>query len=606
MANLSDIITPTNLVTKTGSDTLTNKTLTSPVLTAPALGTPSALVLTNATGLPAAGITGTAATLGTNTFTGLQTLSTGADIASATAVDLTAATGNTVVITGTTPSTSLTMTAGQQMVLLPSGAWPLTYHATTMNINGGVSYTAAAGDRIFAAKDLAGVIRVTVVKQDGTAVVSAGGSSLESTSTGAIAAGDPLAILSTGNFEKVSGSISGAGVGNKVEFFSKQPSHLVSAYDTVNELTLTIFQDFATSGKGTLVISRYDSANQIMIVDSPVIWEAGNVGKFTLAYHTASGNFLATYTITSSGDSHALVIDCSSGSAVLGTQVQFTTGTNSFLDGAGSCYDSVEQKVLVTYAATASAYGYAVAFNLSGTTVTKGAAHQFEGTYAIASPKCAYDPVDEKVLAVYKNTSLNKMYGIPIDISGTTVSSGTAVEYATIGNTHTNDGQTVAYITSQSKFMVAAVENSGNNLMAALATLSSGVLTWSAGMTLNTSSNYVPMIAYDPVLDSAYICTKISSKGNITRAYTDGSTITDGGTELYSGTDNTTDETPIIYNSTASVKEIYYYDQTNNGGDCVVTKDTVSTTATDFIGIAQSAVSTGQPITADTIGGTTR
>jgi hypothetical protein len=50
MANLSDIITPTNLVTLTGTATLTNKTLTSPVLTTPALGTPSALVLTNATG----------------------------------------------------------------------------------------------------------------------------------------------------------------------------------------------------------------------------------------------------------------------------------------------------------------------------------------------------------------------------------------------------------------------------------------------------------------------------------------------------------------------------------------------------------------------------
>ena len=50
MANLSDIITPTNLVTLTGTDTLTNKTLTAPVLTTPNLGTPSALVLTNATG----------------------------------------------------------------------------------------------------------------------------------------------------------------------------------------------------------------------------------------------------------------------------------------------------------------------------------------------------------------------------------------------------------------------------------------------------------------------------------------------------------------------------------------------------------------------------
>ena len=112
------------------------------------------------------------AILGANTFTALQTFKAGADIASATAIDLTAATGNTVVITGTTPSTSLTMTAGQQMLLLPSGAWPMTFHATTMNINGGVSYTCAAGDRVFAAKDLAGVIRVSVIKQDGTSLVA--------------------------------------------------------------------------------------------------------------------------------------------------------------------------------------------------------------------------------------------------------------------------------------------------------------------------------------------------------------------------------------------------------------------------------------------------
>jgi len=147
---------------------------TSPTFVTPVLGTPASGTATNLTGLPPAGVVGTAAILGANTFTALQTLSTGADIASATAVDLTAATGNAVVITGTTTSTSLTMTAGQQMILLPSGAWPLTYNATTMNINGGVSYTCAAGDRIYAVKDLANVIRVSVTKQDGTPVVAGG------------------------------------------------------------------------------------------------------------------------------------------------------------------------------------------------------------------------------------------------------------------------------------------------------------------------------------------------------------------------------------------------------------------------------------------------
>ncbi len=154
---------------------------TSPTLVTPVLGTPASGTATNLTGLPAAGVVGTAAILGANTFTALQTQAAGADIASATAVDLTAATGNVVVITGTTTTTSFTMTKGQQMVLIAAAAWPLTFHATTMNIVGGVSYTCAAGDRLYVVKDDDDVIRVSVNKQDGTAVVSASGAASQIT-----------------------------------------------------------------------------------------------------------------------------------------------------------------------------------------------------------------------------------------------------------------------------------------------------------------------------------------------------------------------------------------------------------------------------------------
>ena len=147
---------------------------TSPTFVTPVLGTPASGTATNLTGLPPAGVTGTAAILGANTFTALQTQAAGADIASATTLDLTAATGNTVVITGTTTTTAITMTKGQQMVLIAAAAWPLTFHATTCNINGGASYTCAAGDRLYVAKDDDDVIRVSVTKQDGTPVVAGG------------------------------------------------------------------------------------------------------------------------------------------------------------------------------------------------------------------------------------------------------------------------------------------------------------------------------------------------------------------------------------------------------------------------------------------------
>ena len=140
------------------------------------------------------------------TVTGLLNLDDGADIASASTVDLTAATGNTVRITGTTPITAFTMNAGQQMELVAVGALPLTYNATTLKINGGASYTCAAGDRLRVFKDSSGIIYVNITKQSGEALVEnylfkADIQSVAFTKTGAgtatIKAGTKVVVAST-------------------------------------------------------------------------------------------------------------------------------------------------------------------------------------------------------------------------------------------------------------------------------------------------------------------------------------------------------------------------------------------------------------------------
>lgn len=113
-----------------------------------------------------------AASLGTNTFTGLQTWKASADIASAATVDLTAATGNTTRITGTTAVSAWTMNAGQWHMVIADGALPLTYHASTNKLNtGGSSYTCEAGDRILLHKDDDNIVQATIFPASGQPVI---------------------------------------------------------------------------------------------------------------------------------------------------------------------------------------------------------------------------------------------------------------------------------------------------------------------------------------------------------------------------------------------------------------------------------------------------
>jgi hypothetical protein len=71
----------------------------------------------------------------------------GADIASASTVDLSTATGDYLTVTGTTTVTALgTVSAGMRFILRFSGALTLTHNATSLILPGGANITTAAGD----------------------------------------------------------------------------------------------------------------------------------------------------------------------------------------------------------------------------------------------------------------------------------------------------------------------------------------------------------------------------------------------------------------------------------------------------------------------------
>lgn len=135
-----------------------------------------------------------AASLGANTFTGLQTWSAGANIASAATLDLTAATGNIVRITGTTATSAVTLNNGQYVICYAVGAWPLTYHATNNPVPGSADYTCAAGDLVIYSKNASAEISVQIVPKALNPAVAASQAEMEAGTEAALRSMSPLRV----------------------------------------------------------------------------------------------------------------------------------------------------------------------------------------------------------------------------------------------------------------------------------------------------------------------------------------------------------------------------------------------------------------------------
>jgi hypothetical protein len=121
----------------------------------------------------ATGPTGATGSFG-GVATGTADYLTGANIASASTVNLDTATGNRVHITGTTTITAVTLTRGPRTVIFDD-ILTLTHHATTNNLPGAADITTAAGDRAIYESDGTTVYCVSYIKASGAAVVAAVG-----------------------------------------------------------------------------------------------------------------------------------------------------------------------------------------------------------------------------------------------------------------------------------------------------------------------------------------------------------------------------------------------------------------------------------------------
>lgn len=108
----------------------------------------------------------------------------GADIASASTVNLDTATGDLVDVTGNTTITAVTLAEGRQRVVRFTGTPQITVGASLVGNGGGANITAQAGDMALFRGYAAGIVRFWLIRASGKPVVALGASDLGALTTG--------------------------------------------------------------------------------------------------------------------------------------------------------------------------------------------------------------------------------------------------------------------------------------------------------------------------------------------------------------------------------------------------------------------------------------
>jgi|GEM_PF-2172148 len=126
------------------------------------------------------------------TMTGAINEAKGANIASASTVNLQTATGNIVHITGTTPITAFTLNQGARRTCIADGAFTLTHNASSLICPTGANITCAAGDVFEVFAESNNNVRITdYMRADGTSLVQFGNGGTTATGNVTLTATSP-------------------------------------------------------------------------------------------------------------------------------------------------------------------------------------------------------------------------------------------------------------------------------------------------------------------------------------------------------------------------------------------------------------------------------
>ena len=476
--------------------------------------------------------------------------------------------------------------------------------------------------------DLSGLTAGHVLSADTATTASwkapAGGTDGENdfVASGAIATGDVVGLRSDGKVEVIQDVVAGDTYGAKAVYESATAGETSTVYDTANNKVIVTYYDTGNSNYGTAVVGTVSGTT--ISFGTPVVFKTSIALDTSIAFDVPSGKVVIAYSASSKG--YAIIGTVSGTSISFGTEVEFNTsgaysitatyspanekvlisysdGGNSSYGtavvgtvsgtsisfgtkvafnatatvGLSSAYNTAGGNVIIAYEHSAGGAGRAIIASISDTTVSYGTSVQFDAG-AVQFIDVAYDIANEKAVIVYQDTS-NSSYGTAIigTITGTSISFGTAVVFATASTFTERQGRRIVYDSINEEMFIAYTADTATKGKSIIGTVSGTSITFGTATEFNAANAGAPVCCFDP------------TDHNVIVSYYDTGNLNYGTSRVYSPAQITTNVATTIGIATEAIS------------------DTATGTITTLGGInnQQSALTTGSGYYVDYTGAVT-
>ena len=421
---------------------------------------------------------------------------------------------------------------------------------------------------------------------------SGGGQNIvDFTASGTVASGKPVVLNSNGTVSEVSGQAES--VGSEVVFENAQSYHILPIFDSSNNRVVIIYTDTGDSNHGKAIVGTVSGSS--ITYGTAVTFNAATTYQSSGTFDSNANKVVIVYKdVGDSNKTNSIVgtVDPSDNSISFGSEATITTDVAS---DTTTTFDSNSNKVVTCYKNTSqSDYGYAAVGTVSGTSISFGTPVTFESAQVnMMQTSACFDSSNNKVVIAYRDVdNSGSATAIVGTVSGTSISFGTAV----VAHSGQTENVVSTFDSVNNKVVVAYRENTApKNVESVVGTVSGTSISFGTTATVQSlGSSYIAdnAIAFDP--DSAqvvlvYMDASNSSYGTYAVGKVSGTSITYQTPVVFAAA--TTERNGICYDTNADKFVIAFEDGGNSNYATSVVLQVGSTNVSDFIGLADAAIS---------------